>query len=406
MYILYIHQHFAVPSGSTGTRSYEFARRWVKAGHDVTVITGYYDIGGLSVGKGLVQQQAVDGINVIVVGTKYSNKQSFTKRVISFLCFIFFSIYAGLRIKNVDVIYATSTPLTVGVSAMILRFLKRVPFVFEVRDQWPEIPIQLGIIKNKILIKILLWLEKTIYKNSSAIVAGSPGQAEGIRKVCPDNKPIEIVSNCCDIEMFRPDIDGSAIRKEYGWKNKFVLLHAGAMGKANSLGFVIDAAEKLNDNSEILFVLLGHGNQKAFLEKRINELGLKNVQILSYVPKYKLPEVLAAADVGLVIFGNYPILEHNSANKFFDSLSAGKPVLLNYSGWQRKVLEGYSAGFGCDLCNLDEFVEKVLYLNTHRDKLVVMGTNARRIAEEMFNRDSLALKALDVIKASVQMYKF
>jgi len=408
MHILYIHQHFATPAGSTGTRSYEFARRWVKGGNKVTLIAGHYDIGGLQVDKALYQKQTIEGINVVVVGTKYSNKQSHLRRITSFLSFCFLSIYAGLRTKGVDVIYASSTPLTVGIPAMVIKWARHIPFVFEVRDQWPEIPIELGIITNRFLIKILLWLEKTIYKNCSSIVALSPGQADGIRAVLtPDSrnrglteeKPIMVIPNSCDIDLFRPDIDGSAIRQRKRWGDKLVLLHTGAMGKVNGLDFVIKAAERLKEHSDIIFVLIGDGNQKLFLEGRVKELGLTNVEISSSTPKRELPEFYAAADMGLVIIGNFPIIEHNSANKFFDSLSAGKPVLLNYSGWQRKILEENAAGFGCDLCNLDQFVEKVLHLNSHRKQIEQMGQNARQVAIKEFNRDNLAKQALAAVSS-------
>jgi glycosyltransferase involved in cell wall biosynthesis len=402
MHILYIHQHFATPAGSTGTRSYEFARRWVKAGHEVTLITGHYDIGGLQVSGALYRKQNIEGINVIIVGSKYSNKQSYLRRVTSFLSFCLLGIYAGLRTKGVDAIYASSTPLTVGIPAMVIKWLKHIPFVFEVRDQWPEIPIELGIITNGFLIKILLWLEKTIYKNCSSIIALSPGQADGIRAVLTEEKPITVIPNSCDIDMFRPDIDGSIVRQRMGWENKLVLLHTGAMGKVNGLDFVINAAERLKEHSDIIFVLIGDGSQKSFLESRVKKLGLTNVEILPSMPKQELPEFYAAADMGLVIIGNFPIIEHNSANKFFDSLSAGKPVLLNYSGWQRKILESNEAGFGCTLCNLDEFVEKVLYLNSHRKQVEQMGQNARQIAVETFDRDQLAKQALELTSSVIK----
>jgi len=398
MHILYLHQHFATPQGSTGTRSYEFSRRWIEAGHKVTLITGYYDVGGLELGRGLIQKQTIDEINVIIVGTEYSNKQSYLKRIISFLCFILFSIYTGLRTKGVDVMYATSTPLTVGIPAVVLKWLKHIPFIFEVRDQWPEVPIGLGIIKNKVIIGILVWLEKTIYKQSEAIITLSPGMAEGIRTVLKEKKTVTVIPNSSDTEIFRPGVDGSAVRKRYGWEDRLVLLHAGAMGKVNSLDFVIDAADRLKETPQILFVLLGEGSQKPALQSRVKKLNLTNVEILPCVSKKQLPEVFAAADVGLVIIGNYPIVEHNSANKFFDSLSTGKPVLLNYSGWQRELLEKNEIGFGCDLYNLDEFVEKVLYLNSNRDKLTIMGQNARRLAVEQFDRDKSAGQALAQIE--------
>jgi len=401
MHILYIHQHFATPRGSTGTRSYEFARRWTRAGHQVTILTGHYDIGGLEPGRGLIQRRIIEGINVVVVGAKYSNKQSHLRRVLSFLCFIFFGIYASLRIREVDIVYATSTPLTVGIPAMVIKWVKRVPFVCEVRDQWPEIPIEMGIIKNRVLIKILLWFEKIIYEESAAIVALSPGIADGIRSVLRKEKPIAVIPNCSDTEMFRPDIDDSAIRQEKGWDSKLVLLHFGAMGRANCLEFVIEAAKRLKSNTDVHFVLVGEGSEKASLIKKVEQLGLENVDILDSMPKVELVKLVAACDVSMVILANFSILEHNSSNKFFDSLSAGKPVLLNYSGWQRKILEDNAAGYGCDLCNLDEFVERVLYLDSHRDKLSKMGQNARIVAIEQFDRNRLASQALDALCQAV-----
>lgn len=403
MHILYIHQHFATPNGSTGTRSYEFAKRWVKAGHKVTVITGYSDLSGLELENNkLLQKQTIEGINVNIIAAKYSNKQSYFRRTMSFLSVCFFSNYVGLMTKNVDVIFSTSTPLTVGIPATILKWLKRVPFIFEVRDQWPEVPIEMGIIRNRVLIKLLLWLEKTIYKKSAAIVALSPGMADGVRSVLKAEKPIHIVSNSSDTELFRPDIDGSEIRHKNAWGNKLVLLHFGAMSKANGTGFIVDVAERLKANTDICFVLIGAGHEKISNTQKIEQLGLNNITVMDSLPKAQLPKLVAACDISMVTLANYPILEHNSSNKFFDSLSAGKPILLNYSGWQRKIIEENKAGFGCEQGNLEEFAEKVLYMNQNRESLVKMGQNARRLAEEKFNRDKLAQQVLDVLHNTVE----
>ncbi len=397
MHILYLHQYFATPDGATGTRSYEFARRWVRAGHNVTVITGHYDIGGLKYTK---EPQLIDGIKIFISGAKYSNKMSFLKRITVFISFIFSAFVRGLRQKNVDVVLATSTPLTIGIPAVLLKWVKNRPFVFEVRDQWPEIPIEMGIIRNKLLIKLLLWLEKTIYKNASAIIALSPGMAEGIKAVLGKvEKPVAVIPNSCDIEVFSPDIDGSDIRKRKGWQNKFMLLHTGAIGKANGLDFLIDAAQKLKDNKDINFVIIGDGSEKQRLAETAEKLKLGNVEFLESVSKRDLPKYIAAADVSLVIFANYPVLEHNSANKFFDSLAAGKPILLNYSGWQRKILEGHQAGFGCEQGDLQKFCDNILYLYNARQSLENMGMNSRQLAVNMFNRDALAEKVLEILKS-------
>ncbi len=400
MHILYIHQYFAVPSGVGGPRSYEFARRWVKKGQKVTMLTSTCMFTEHELAKAtgrFIKKFTVEGIDVIAAHITYKQHMGFFRRVRAFLSFVIVSSLLILFVKKVDVVYATSTPLTVGVPALVAKWVRKISFVFEVRDQWPELPIELGIVRNKTLIRMLLCFERTIYRHSSAIVALSPGQAEGIRQVFAEDRKITVIPNCADTEMYRPDIDGSAIRKRYGWEGKFVFLHAGTMGKVNSLGFVIDVAAKLGDHPEILFVLLGQGSEMPLLQNRVKELGLTNVQILPALPRQQLPEVYAAAAVGLVIIGNWPIIEHNSANKFFESLSAGRSVLLNYSGWQRDVLEANNAGFGCALCNLDEFVEKVLYLNSHREELLDMDRNARRVAEEQFDRDKLAKQALEVV---------
>jgi glycosyltransferase involved in cell wall biosynthesis len=398
MNILYLHQHFAVSAGSTGTRSYEFARRWVAAGHKITVITGHYDIGGLSKPSSVIEKREIDGIKIIITGTTYSNKHSFMRRIFSFISFMFLSLIAGWRVKNVDMIYATSTPLTIGIPAMILKRLKRVPFVFEVRDQWPEIPIELGIIKNPVLKKVLLWLEKRIYQSSSGIIALSPGMAAGVREIIGSDKPITIASNCSDIDVFRPDIDGSSIREKHSWDNKCVLLHAGAMGKVNGLTFILDAAKRLSEYKDILFVLIGEGREREKLQEQIHKEKIDNVQILPAVSKSDLPDVFAAVDIGMVIIGDYPAIEHNSANKFFDSLAAGKPVLLNYSGWQREVIEDNNAGLGCELANIDEFVSNVKKLYEDSQLRKEMSCNARKLAENKFSRDILAGKVLKTLE--------
>ncbi|MBN2019149.1 MAG: glycosyltransferase family 4 protein [Sedimentisphaerales bacterium] len=399
MHILYLHQHFALPSGSTGTRSYEMARRWVAAGHQVTLICGRGDACGLPDQS----EFEVEGIQVRVVGAKYSQKHSFMQRIWAFFYFMMACTLQGLRVRNIEIVYATSTPLTIGIPAMLLKWGKRIPFVFEVRDQWPEVPIEMGIIKNHLLIKSLFWLEKTIYKKSSAIVALSPGMALGVRKVLsPIQKPVSVIPNSCDTALFKPDIDGSEIRARHNWHNKFILLHVGAMGKVNSLDFVVEAAQRLKDEKDIHFVLLGDGSQKQTLKEKINSLKLNNIEILPPVSKKNMPVYFAAANVGLVVIGNHPIIEHNSANKFFDSLSAGKCVLLNYSGWQRKILEENNAGLGCKLCNIDEFTEKVLYLAGHHQERKAMGRNARKLAEEQFSRDKLARDALELINKSLK----
>jgi glycosyltransferase involved in cell wall biosynthesis len=401
LHILYIHQYFATPRGSTGTRSYEFARRWVAKGHRVTMLTSTTSLTSedLAQARGrFFKKFVVDGINVLALAVPYRQQMSVFKRCLSFLAFMQLALIMALLIPKVDVIYATSTPLTIGIPAIAAKWFRRKKFVFEVRDQWPESVVEVGILRNKFLISIMMWLEKFIYKNASAIVAVSDGMAEDIAKVAPKGKHICVIPNGADLDLFRPDIDGIEIRQKRNWDDKLILVHAGTMGKVNSLGFVIDAARKLKEYKDVLFLLIGQGSGKSDLENKIKEFGLTNVEIIPPVPKKQLPPFLAAADIAMVI-GCLQISEkHASANKFYDGLAAGKPMLLNYYGWQGKLLEDNAAGLGCKLCDVDEFAEKVLYLNSRRDELNEMGRNARRLAEEMFDREKLASKALAQIE--------
>lgn len=393
MRVLYIHQHFALPSGSTGTRSYEFARRWVKAGHKVIVITGHYDIGGLEYSR---EPLFIDGIEVRIVGSKYSNKQSFIRRILSFISFMFLSIYEGIRAEKPDIIYATSTPLTVGLTAIAIKWFRRVPFVFEVRDQWPTVPIALGVIKNPLIKQLTLWLEKFIYNQSSGIVALSPGMRDGVKQVVGSEKEVLVAPNCCDLDRFSLEVEGKDVRDSYGWNDKFVILHFGSMGKANGLEFLVEVADRLKSFPDIHFVIVGDGATKQELEDKAKKLNLTNIEFIGNIKKEKLPEFVAACDISTVVFARYKILEDNSANKFFDSLAAGKPILLNYSGWQRQLLEQQQAGFGCKQCDIDEYVEKLLELNRNSDTLVIMGKNARRLAKK-YSREDMSNKVLEFI---------
>lgn len=399
MHILYLHQHFALPSGSTGTRSYELARRWIKKGHQVTLICGITDQSGLDPGSGKRVEIQAEGIRVIALNTRYSNSLGFFARVWAFVKFIMMSFRVGLNVKDVDLIYATSTPLTIGIPAMGLKGFKRVPFIFEVRDQWPQIPIEMGYIRNPFLKVFLLWVERRIYKNSAAIVALSPGMADGVKNVLGRiSKEVIIAPNSSDTQLFHPGIDGSRMREQYNWQKKFVILHFGAMGRANRLDFLIEAAQRVQDIPQMHFAVMGEGREKQHLREKVRQQGLKNIEILDTVSKKQMPQVVAACDVSTVIFANYPILEHNSANKFFDSLSAGKPVLLNYGGWQKELIESCGCGYGCKQCDLDEYITRLKYLYENQDKLAKMGQNARKLAQTEFDRDLISNRILTLIE--------
>lgn len=395
MHILYLHQYFALPTGSTGTRSYEMARRWVAAGHKVTIICGRGENSGLPE----LRSFDAEGVDVCVIGLKYSQQLGFLRRVLVFGSFMAAAVISGLRVRQVDAIFATSTPLTIGITAIVINRIRGIPFIFEVRDQWPEVPIQMGYIRSPLLKRFLLWLERTIYQRATAIVALSPGMAEGIRSVLGKaDKPIVVAPNSADLEFFHNRIDGKALREKLGLDDKCIVLHFGTMGQANGLDFLLEAAEQLRSDTGIVFVLIGSGKERQRLEEKAHEMALSNVRFFGIVPKSQMPKWVAACDISTVIFSACPILEHNSANKFFDSLAAGKPILLNYSGWQRELLEKHGAGMGCCQGDLVDYTNKLSCLGRNPGRMSAMGIKARQLAESEFSRDRISDRVLELIR--------
>lgn len=400
MHILYIHQYFSTPRGRTGTRSYEFARRWVAAGHRVTVLTSRAQLPPEDLGpqrRGLVSHLEIDGIEVTVLNIHYRQAMGFCQRVWAFVSFMVLASWMALRIPAVDLIYATSTPLTVGVPAMVVRLLRRRPYVFEVRDVWPAGAVAMGAIRNRLAIRLLTVLERTVYRWAEAVVALSPGMEAAVRQAAPYDKRVITVPNCCDTDRFCPEVDGSAIRRRRGWEDRFVCVHVGAIGPTNGLDAIVEAANRVRGDPDWLFVLVGEGSEKDRLQARCRALALVNVQFLGGIPKCDLPVLLAAADLALVTFAPVPILEHNSANKFFDALSAGKPVVLNYGGWQREVIEAAGAGLGCQMGDNEEFFAALGALKSAPARRAAMGRQARKLATERFSRDMLAARTLAVL---------
>lgn len=400
MHILYLHQYFATPNAQTGTRSYSFARRWVAAGHRVTMLTTTAMLTDEDLGthrRKFIMHANIEGIHVVALHIRYSQEMGYLRRIGSFLWFMKFASWYVVFKPGIDIVYATSTPLTVGVPALKGKWLRRRRYVFEVRDPWPAVPIEMGIIKNSILIRLLRWLERSIYRNACAIISATDGMTELIKKVAPADKKIATIPHGTNTEMFSPDVDGSKVRHERGWDHKFVFTHTGTMGKVNGLDLIVRAANHFREDPDMLFVLLGEGKEKASLIEQRDKLGLTNLQIVDGITKKEIPGVLAATDVCLMIITNEPVLEHNCANKFFDYLSSGKPVLLNYSGWQRKVLESAEAGLGCTLGDENEFFEKLTTLKSDSTRREWMSKNARKLALEKFNRNDLADVALKVI---------
>lgn len=401
MHILYFHQYFNTRQSTGGTRSYEFARRLIIAKHDVTIVTS-------GAQQNLSSVDEVDGIKVIrlkagFIGNFQKTKIGYKARILEFLKFAILSCFVVGKISKPDIVFATSTPLTIGIPGFWASFWYRVPLVFEVRDLWPEAPIQIGAIKNPVIISLGKWFERHIYKYSSHIIALSPGIRNSIINAGMPPDKVTMLPNSSDLDLFSPSIDGTAIRKKLSLENKFVCTYFGAMGEANDLTFVAKAAKILNDQRErnILFVLHGDGKRRVWLEKYRRKYSLPNILFSDPVSdKTYVAQLAAASDLLMTIYKDLPVLYTCSPNKFFDSLAAGKPVLINTPGWLKELVELNKVGLAVKPGNAEDIAEKVKFLSKRPDLCREYGKNARKLAERQFSRDILA-KKLEIVFLNV-----
>jgi len=392
MNIVYIHQHFSTTRGTTGTRSYDFARLLAERGHRVTVVTGVYGPGDVRLrpGEGRVARRRIDGFDVRVVNVRYDNRQSFWRRIAAFLAFMAVATVEVLRIRDADVVFATSTPLTVGIPATVARYVRRVPFVFEVRDIWPDTAVEIGALTHPGLIAAAKILERVCYHAASRVVAISRRMAWHLRhRLARGAGKVRVIPLGTDVALFDRTEAPSGWRASHRLEGKFVAVFAGAHGRLNGLRWVLQAAERLKDESSIRFVLIGEGALKPELQSQARREGLENVLFLDPVPKVRLAGVLKACDLGLMTLENLPVFDTACPNKFMDYLAAGLPVLVNFDGEAGWISEREGCGVVVPPDDPEAMAAAIRALASAPDRAAEMGRRARRLAAERFDRRRL-----------------
>lgn len=393
MRILYFHQHFSTPWGSTGTRSYEMSRRLIARGHQVTMVCGKYAAGHTGLSGEAVngrRRGEVDGIDVIEFDLGYSNKLSFARRVSTFLTFAGHGILIALT-EDYDVLFATSTPLTAGIPGIVARWLRGKPFVFEVRDIWPELPKAMGVITNPAILYLMSVLERASYRSANRLIGLSPGIVDGIAKHGIPRDRILAVPNGCDLDIFAADAE--KWRPQGVRETDLMAVFTGTHGFANGLDSVLNAAAvlKRTGRDDIKLVLIGDGMLKSALQARVQKEGLDAVIFAPPVDKRKLAGLLASADIGMQILANVPAFYYGtSPNKFFDYIASGLPVLNNYPGWLAELIQEHQCGYAVPPDNPEAFADALIHAADHREALPTMGQRARELAQSEFSRDTLA----------------
>jgi len=386
MKILYLHQYFKTPEEGGAIRSYHLSQALVKAGHEVELITSH--------NKKEYELKIVEGVKIHYLPVYYDNSLGAIARTFAFIKFSIQAYQKATTISEVQLCYATSTPLTVGIIALRLKKKKGIPYFFEVRDLWPEAPIQMGVIKNPIIKKFLHRFEKNIYKSADKIVALSPGIKEGIEKVV-DNKQIVVIPNIADCEYFHPLENPIVLKEKFEVKDKFVVSYMGTLGMANKVEHLLAAAKECKELriNQVSFIVAGKGKE---LESLANKLKLDNLKFVGHLDKNGVKELLNITDAVYISFDSKPVLETTSPNKFFDAIASGKLCIVNSKGWIKELIEKERCGFYSDPNNPAEFFTKLSEFVTNRSKLLEHQQNSRKLAEKAFSKEALLPKFLEL----------
>jgi glycosyltransferase involved in cell wall biosynthesis len=393
MKLLYLHQYFTFPQYSGGTRSYDLSKEFVKKGIDVTIITSNAKMPDLDMNKRWTYLEQ-EGVKLWILRCKYNHKMSIFRRILSFFEFVYFTSVKVVRLES-DLMLATSTPLTIAIPAIIKKKISKTPYVFEVRDVWPEGPIQQGYVKNKFIISILRGIEKYIYKGASYVVPLSVGMKRDIlSRVFIDR--IEVIPNISEILRFE-DLSNK-VDLDFDYKGKRIILYAGTLGPVNDIMYIAKlASATLVKEPSIVYLIIGDGKQKKQIVeycKKNNTLN-KNIFFMDPISKNALPYVYHLATMGSSFVWNYKIKWDNSANKFFDTLAAGRPVLINYQGWQADVIREKECGFVLPYeptdIEIQQFVDFVI-----NDELVRKSGENAKVAAEDYSLDVAVRKYVNI----------
>ena len=400
MRILYLHQHFNPPNGIGNNRSLELASHWVKAGHEVTIVCGSGNFSDSLPFFQILKRYDFEGIKVIRLNINYSHFDNFFIRIFHFIQFFILSIFTSFLTRKSDIVYASSTPLTIGLLGIWYKRIFGIRFVFETVDLWPDVPVGMGIIKNEWLIKALYAFEKWIYSESVHIICLSEEMRDLIIQKGIDKAKTSVSHNGTNCQVFKPNNSKTASKLALGYKeDDFIVLYAGTIGIANGLEQLIDIALAVSD-PKIHFLIIGDGNRKKEVQEYALSKNVMNLKFINSVQKNEVRHYFDVADIGAVIFAPFDILETNSANKWYDYLASGLPVLINYEGWQKLYLEQHNCGFSSK--NTFLLAEWIIKSNQNKQLYTEQASNAHQLAKLKFDRKLIAFELEEKMLQSIK----
>lgn len=402
MKILYVSQYFPPEMGAPAARVYELSREWVRLGHDVTVLTGFpnHPTGVIppEYRGQLIRREVVDGIRVVRTPIYAAANKGFFRRSCNYFSYgTSASIIGPFLTDKPDVLIATSPQFLTAIAGLWLSTLKRVPFVFEVRDLWPRSIVEVGAMKaGSPAIRALEVLERTLYRRADHIVPVTESFVDEIAAHGASREKISVIPNGVDLELFRPRCRTTA-RRGLELPEGFLVTYVGTHGMAHGLDLALDAAIRMKEEN-VHFLLVGEGAKKAELKARAAAENITNVTFLDQQPRDRVAQIYSASDLCLVLLRDLPLFRTVIPSKIFEFMGAGRPILTTVDGESRGILERSGAGLFSPPEDLDALVSSIRELAGDHERLSRMGAAGREFVEQNYSRPALARRYADVLE--------
>ncbi len=400
MKILYFYQYFTTPKGAWSTRAYEFARRWVEAGDEVTVVTSVYYKSDIQPDR-FVTRRNIDGINVLILNIPVSNRQSIARQSWTFLQYAAVSSWFALTLPA-DLVLASSGPITAAIPALAACYLRRKPFAFEVRDLWPEGAIQLGLLRNRLLIGALRRFEWFCYRSARVTIALSEGAREWISRSYGIAR-LSVITNASDNQLADAARETTFDPPAWARERPFVV-YAGAMGPTHSCTQLLDLAAHLESGNgcPVELAVIGTGADFEILDRERQSRGLRRLRLLGQLPRQDVFAWLTRSLCVLSVVNPNPFLDMSSPNKLFDAFAAGRPIVQDTQGWMKDLIEREQCGVTVPRGDTRAMADAIAELAQNPERCKHLAANSRRIGREQFDRGLLAERMRRILHDAVR----
>lgn len=407
MHILFLTHYFPPEVNAPASRTYENAKRWIKEGHKVTVITcaPNHPNGVIYAGyKNLLWQwHELDGISILRVKTYLSANKGFAKRILNYLSYMVSAIVFCCLVKKADVVVSTSPQFFCGLAGYFVSRIKRRPWVLEIRDLWPESIIAVGAVTNRKVIDLLEGLETWMYRKADRVIALTNAFKRHIANRGVNPERIAVITNGADLEQFQLLPKENGFRKEHGLTGKFVVSYVGTHGMAHGLDTIFQTAENMKVHQDVVFMLVGDGAERERLLQRKEEVGLGNIIMLPQQKKEKMPEIIAASDVCMVLLKKTDLFKTVIPSKIFEAMAMERPIILGVEGESKEIIQEGACGLCIEPENAKALADAVLKLFENSDLAAELGRNGKSFVAKRYDREKLALEYLELLESTVEV---